>query len=34
MSPAEHGQIRERLREYGYFVREADSPSDDMAVLI
>jgi hypothetical protein len=34
MSPAEHERIRERLRGHGYFVREADAPSDDMAVLI
>jgi len=34
MSAAEHERVRARLRSFGYAVREADAPSDDMAVLL
>ena len=34
MTSTEHLEIRERLNGYGYFVREADSVLDDMAVII
>ena len=34
LSSVEHGAVRKRLEGFGYFVREADSPSDDMAVLL
>ncbi|MND04273.1 hypothetical protein D3C83_244680 [compost metagenome] len=34
LSSLEHLAVRKRLEEFGYVVREADSPSDDMAVLI
>lgn len=34
LSREEHRQTRRRLRELGYLVREADAPSDDMAVLL
>jgi len=34
LSAAEHAEVRERLRGFGYFVREADSAEDDMAILI
>jgi FkbM family methyltransferase len=30
----EHLAVRKRLREFGYVVREADSPADDMAVML
>jgi FkbM family methyltransferase len=34
LSSQEHGAVRERLEGFGYLVREADSSSDDMAVLV
>lgn len=34
MTSIEHLEVRDRLESYGYFVREADSPQDDMAVII
>jgi len=34
MSAAEHERVRARLRSFGYLVRQADAPSDDMAVLL
>lgn len=34
LSSAEHRAVRTRLEGFGYFVREADSPSDDMAILV
>ena len=34
LSSDEHLAVRKRLAGFGYFVREADSPSDDMAVLL
>lgn len=33
MSTAEHARVRARLQTFGYLVREADAPCDDMAVL-
>jgi FkbM family methyltransferase len=33
LSSDEHRAVRKRLEGFGYFVREADSPSDDMAIL-
>ena len=33
LSSVEHQAVRARLRAFGYWVREADSPSDDMAIL-
>ncbi|MCZ6675180.1 MAG: FkbM family methyltransferase [Verrucomicrobia bacterium] len=34
MTSADHLEVRDRLESYGYFVREADSALDDMAVII
>lgn len=34
LSSEEHRAVRKRLREFGYLVREADSTSDDMAVML
>lgn len=34
LSPEERLRTRRRLRELGYLVREADAPSDDMAILL
>ena len=34
MTSADHLEVRGRLEGYGYFVREADSELDDIAVII
>ncbi len=34
MSTIEHREVKNRLKSFGYVVREADSPLDDMAVIL
>ena len=34
LSDEEHRAVRKRLEGFGYLVREADAPSDDMAILL
>lgn len=34
LSSEEHQKVRQRLREFGYLVRQADAPTDEMAIAL